>query len=59
VCPCFSKISWDRRADSIAGAVLYNQSVADRAARKSVPFQVAAKLAGGVQSVQITVYVNQ
>jgi hypothetical protein len=33
--------------------------VADRAARKSVPFQVAAKLAGAVHSVAITVNLNR
>lgn len=35
-----------------------SQSAADRAARKSVPFQVAAKLAGAVQSVNILIDVN-
>jgi hypothetical protein len=35
------------------------QSVSDRAARKSVTFQVAAKLAGAVHSVNIQVNVNQ
>ncbi len=34
------------------------QSAADRAARKSVPFQVAAKLAGAVHSVNVTIDVN-
>lgn len=36
-----------------------SQSPADRAARKSVLFQVAAKLAGGVQEAQVAVTVNQ
>jgi hypothetical protein len=36
-----------------------SQNEADRAARKSVSFQVAAKLAGAVHTVLITVYVNQ
>ena len=36
-----------------------SQSEADRAARKSVPFQVAFKLAGSVQTVTIVVTVNQ
>lgn len=36
-----------------------SQSQADRAARKSVPFQVAAKEAGAVHDVQISVVVNQ
>lgn len=35
------------------------QSVEDRAARKSVPIQVAAKLAGAVHEVSIAVSVNQ
>lgn len=35
------------------------QAENDRAARKSVPFQVAAKLAGAVHTVQITVTANQ
>lgn len=35
------------------------QSPADRAARKSVPFQVAVNLAGGTQSVNIAVNVNR
>jgi len=34
------------------------QAQADRAARKSVPFQVAAKLAGAVHSVNISINVN-
>lgn len=34
------------------------QSPADRAARKSVPFQVAAKLAGAVHSVNVLIDVN-
>ncbi len=34
------------------------QSAADRAARKSVPFQIAAKEAGAIQSVDIAVTVN-
>jgi hypothetical protein len=38
---------------------LSSQAVADRAARKSVPFQVAAKLAGAVHSVAITVNLNR
>jgi hypothetical protein len=38
---------------------LSTQPVADRAARKSVPFQVAAKLAGAVHSVAITVNLNR
>lgn len=36
-----------------------SQSAADRAARKSVPFQVAVNLAGGTQSVNISVNVNR
>lgn len=36
-----------------------SQSSADRAARKSVPFQIAAKLAGAVHTVSIAVTVNQ
>lgn len=36
-----------------------SQSESDRAARKSVPFQVAFKLAGSTQTVQINVAVNQ
>ena len=36
-----------------------SQSTSDRAARKSVSFQVAAKEAGAVHSVQISVVVNQ
>ena len=35
------------------------QSQADREARKSVPFQIAAKLAGAVQSVDILINVNR
>lgn len=35
------------------------QNPADRAARKSPPIQVAVKLAGAIQSVQITVNVNR
>lgn len=35
-----------------------SQSPADRAARKSVPFQVAAKLAGAVHTVDVLVNVN-
>jgi hypothetical protein len=34
------------------------QSQADRSARRSVPFQVAAKLAGAVQTVDVAVSVN-
>ena len=36
-----------------------SQAAADRQARKSVPFQVAVKLAGAVHSVVITVNVNR
>lgn len=36
-----------------------SQSQSDRAARRSVPFQVAAKLAGAVHEVQVTINVNQ
>lgn len=36
-----------------------SQSASDRSARKSVPFQVAAKEAGAVHDVQISVVVNQ
>ena len=36
-----------------------SQSVEDRAARKSVPIQVAAKLAGAVHDVSVAVSVNQ
>jgi hypothetical protein len=35
------------------------QSPADRAARKSVPFQVAAKLAGAIHTADVTINVNQ
>lgn len=47
-----------------AGYYIFQPSVAtqaesDRAARKSVPFQVAVKLAGAVHDVFITVFVNQ
>ena len=35
------------------------QNPSDRAARKSVPIQVAAKLAGAIHDVAITVTVNQ
>lgn len=35
------------------------QSQSDREARKSVPFQIAAKLAGAVHSVRVTVSVNR
>ncbi len=35
------------------------QSQADRAARKSVPIQVAAKLAGAIHSIDVLVNVNQ
>lgn len=35
------------------------QAQADREQRKSVPFQVAAKLAGAIQSVDVTVNVNR
>lgn len=38
---------------------LANQSTADRAARKSVSFQVAAKLAGAVHSVDVILSVNR
>lgn len=38
---------------------LADQAAADRAARKSVPFQIAVNLAGGVQSVNITLNVNR
>jgi len=36
-----------------------SQSQSDRAARKSVPIQVAAKLAGAVHEVRVAVTVNQ
>jgi hypothetical protein len=36
-----------------------SQSQADRAARKSVPFQIAVKLAGAVHEVSIAILVNQ
>jgi hypothetical protein len=36
-----------------------SQSQADRAARKSVPFQIAVKLAGAVHSIDFAVTVNQ
>lgn len=36
-----------------------NQSAADRAARKSVPFQIAIKLAGAVHTANFAVTVNQ
>lgn len=35
-----------------------SQSPADRAARKSVPFQVAAKLAGAVHTINVAINVN-
>jgi hypothetical protein len=35
------------------------QFLADRAARKSVPIQVAAKLAGAIHTVDITINVNR
>lgn len=35
------------------------QSASDRAARKSVPFQVAAKLAGAVHSVDVIITVDR
>lgn len=35
------------------------QNPADRAARKSVPFQIAAKLAGAIQTADVTINVNQ
>lgn len=35
------------------------QNVSDRAARKSVPIQVALKLAGAVETIAVTVNVNQ
>lgn len=36
-----------------------SQNASDRAARKSVPFQIAAKLAGAVHDISIAVSVNQ
>ncbi len=36
-----------------------SQSASARSARVSVPFQIAAKLAGGVQSVNVQILVNQ
>jgi hypothetical protein len=36
-----------------------SQSAADRAARKSVPFQIAVKLAGAVHTIDFAVTVNQ
>lgn len=38
---------------------IYLQSQADREARKSVPFQVAAKLAGAIHDVDVIVNVNR
>lgn len=38
---------------------IYLQSQADREARKSVPFQVAAKLAGAIHTVDVIVNVNR
>lgn len=35
------------------------QNIADRAARKAVPIQVAAKLAGAVHTIQMAINVNQ
>lgn len=35
------------------------QAQADRAARKSVPIQVAAKLAGAIHSIDVLINVNQ
>ncbi len=37
---------------------LSSQAQADRAARKSVPFQIAAKLAGAVNSASVMIDVN-
>jgi len=39
--------------------LISTQSQADRAARKSVPIQVAAKLAGAVHTVNVTISVNR
>ena len=36
-----------------------SQNSADRAARKSVPIQVAAKLAGAIHTVNVLINVNQ
>lgn len=36
-----------------------SQNPADRAARKSVPFQIAAKLAGAINSANVVINVNQ
>ena len=38
---------------------IYTQSAADRAARKSVPFQIAAKLAGAIDTVNVIINVNR
>lgn len=38
---------------------LYLESQADRTARKSVPFQVAAKLAGAINTVDVIINVNR
>jgi hypothetical protein len=35
------------------------QSASDRAARKSVPFQIAVKLAGAIHTVSVAIYVNR
>lgn len=43
----------------VYAAPIATQSVADRAARKSVPIQIAAKLAGAIHEVSVDVTVNQ
>jgi len=43
----------------VYAAPVATQNVSDRAARKSVPIQVALKLAGAVETIAVTVNVNQ
>lgn len=43
----------------IYGQPIASQAQANRAARQSPPIQIAAKLAGAVDTVAVTVYVNQ
>lgn len=50
---------WLDKGYYIYAPPIYLQSQADREARKSVPFQIAAKLAGAVHTVDVTVNVNR
>nr|WP_245546452.1 DUF3383 domain-containing protein [Frateuria aurantia] len=43
----------------VYAATIASQSTADRAARKSPPIQVAAKLAGAIHSVDVSITVNR